>query len=133
MRRSFICFVTGPVQTSTSAWRGVPLSCTPKRSMSKRGVSEATVSMSHALQAPELKCMIQGDLRRAQLTMRVLKESSIARLPPEEHGHADGGGEDDGGGEQRRPGGAARHGGDDERDHVHDREEEREVEELAVV
>ena len=50
----------------TSAWRGVALSRTPKRSTSKRGVSAATISMSQALQAPELRCRIHGDLIRDQ-------------------------------------------------------------------
>src|SRR5512136_2709422 len=81
MIRSLIWRVTGPLATMTSAWRGVALSRTPKRSMSKRGVRAATISISQALQAPELRWRIQGDLI---LDQRV---SLFSMLAPCDQGH----------------------------------------------
>ena len=40
----------------------------PKRSISYLGLKAAIISISHALQAPVLKCIIQGDLILAQFT-----------------------------------------------------------------
>jgi len=48
----------------------------PKRSTSYFGVNKATISMSHPLQAPELKCKTHGDFIRDQVTV------FIYSLPP---------------------------------------------------
>jgi hypothetical protein len=75
--------VTQPVVNSTSAWRGEGSSFTPKRSTSYFGVSKATISMSHPLQAPELKCKTHGDFTRAHVIVfgislyLLLKEPSL--------------------------------------------------------
>src|SRR5665647_936859 len=68
-KRSAHCCVTQPVTSKTSACLGEGSSFTPKRSTSYFGVSKATISMSHPLQAPELKCKTQGDFTRAHVTV----------------------------------------------------------------
>src|SRR5512136_2244954 len=125
MIRSLIWRVTGPLAMMTSAWRGVALSRIPKRSTSKRGVRAATISMSQALQAPELRCRIQGDLI---LDQRV---SLLSMLTPRDQGRdrhdddhqVDKGEEDDL---------ARRHRGDDQDGDVHHREEQGDEKEEPV-
>src|SRR5665647_32154 len=67
-KRSAHCCVTQPVVNRTSACLGEGSSFTPKRSTSYFGVSNATISMSQPLHAPELKCKTHGDFTRAQVT-----------------------------------------------------------------
>src|SRR5512135_3115010 len=117
MIRSLICRVTGPVAMMTSAWRGVALSRMPKRSTSKRGVRAATISMSQALQAPELRCRIQGDLILDQ------RASLFSMLAPCDQG-GDGEGDHDQVEQGEEDDLAGRHGGDDQRRDVHHREEQ---------
>ena len=70
-RRRLACFfVTGPVTIRMSAWRTEFFASIPNLSTSNRGVSVAITSMSHALHAPLLNTMIQGDFIRAQFTRR---------------------------------------------------------------
>src|SRR4030043_821462 len=122
---SLIWRVTGPLATMTSAWRGVALSRIPKRSTSNRGVSAATISMSQALQAPELRCRIQGDLI---LDQRV---SFLSMLTPCDQGHD--GQEDHEQVEDGEKDDLARgHGGDDQGGHMHHREEQGDEEEEAI-
>src|SRR5512136_1069492 len=125
MIRSLIWRVTGPVAMMTSAWRGVALSRTPSRSTSKRGVRAATISISQALQAPELRCRIQGDLildQRASL-LSMLTPCDQGRDGQGDHDQVEQGEEDD----------LARgHRGDDEDSDVHHREEQGDEEEEAV-
>src|SRR5512136_12900 len=125
MIRSLICRVTGPVAMMTSAWRGVALSRMPKRSTSKRGVRAATISMSQALQAPELRCRIQGDLildQRASL-LSMLTPCDQGRHGQEDHDQVEEGEEDDL---------AVGNGGDDQHGHVHHREEQGDEIEQAI-
>src|SRR5512139_1145681 len=125
MIRSRIWRVTGPVAMMTSAWRGVALSRTPKRSTSKRGVSAATISMSQALQAPELRCRIQGDLildQRASL-LSMLTPCDQRHDGQDDHDQVKEGEEDDL---------AGGNGGDDQDGHVHHREEQGDEEEEPV-
>src|SRR5512143_2441864 len=125
MIRSRIWRVTGPVAMMTSAWRGVALSRTPKRSTSKRGVSAATISMSQALQAPELRCRIQGDLildQRASL-LSMLTPCDQGGDRQDDHDQVEQVEEDDL---------ARRDRGDDQERDVHHGEEQGDEEEQAV-
>src|SRR5512137_583679 len=125
MIRSLIWRVTGPVAMMTSAWRGVALSRIPKRSTSKRGVRAATISMSQALQAPELRCRIQGDLILDQ------RASLSSMLTPCDQGR-DGEGDHDQVEQGEEGDLARRHRGDDERGDMHHGEEEGDEEEHPV-
>src|SRR4030042_346529 len=122
---SLIWRVTGPLARMTSAWRGVALSRIPKRSTSRRGGSAATISMSQALQAPELRCRIQGDLI---LDQRV---SFLSMLTPCDQGHD--GQEDHDQVEDGEEDDLSRgDGGDDQGGDVHHREEQGDEEEEAI-
>src|SRR4030042_2125907 len=116
--------VTGPLATMTSACRGVALRRMPKRSTSNRGVSAAMISMSQALQAPELRWRIQGDLildQRVSL-LSMLTPRDQGRDGQGDHNEAEQGEEDDL---------ARRHGGDDQDGDVHHGEEKGDEEEEA--
>src|SRR5512137_1088474 len=125
MIRSLIWRVTGPLAMMTSAWRGVALRRIPKRSTSKRGVSAATISMSQALQAPELRCRIQGDLILDQ------RASLLSMLTPCDQGR-DGQGDHDEVEQREKDDLARRDGGDDEHRDVHHREEQGDEKEHPV-
>src|SRR5665647_1850673 len=125
MSRSLIWRVTGPVAMMTSACRGVALSRIPKRSTSKRGVSAATISMSQALQAPELRCRIQGDLildQRASL-FSMLTPCDQGRDGQDDHEQVEQGEKDDLARWDR---------GDDQHRDVHHGEEQGDEEEQPV-
>src|SRR5512137_2300775 len=125
MMRSLIWRVTGPLAMMTSACRGVALSRIPKRSTSKRGVRAATISMSQALQAPELRCRIQGDLILDQ------RASLLRMLTPRDQG-GDGQGDHDQVEEREEDDLARGDGGDDQHRDVHHREEQGDEEEEPV-
>src|SRR5512137_2783006 len=117
MMRSLIWRVTGPLAMMTSACLGVALSRIPKRSTSKRGVKAATISISQALQAPELRCRIQGDLILDQ------RASLLSILTPCDQGH-DGQEDHDEVEESEKDDLAGGNRGDDQDGHVHHREEQ---------
>src|SRR5208283_1313894 len=79
--RSAHCCLTQPVTSRTSACLGEGSSFTPNRSTSYFGVSKATISMSHPLQAPELKCKTHGDFTRAHVIVFTISLYLLLKEP----------------------------------------------------